>query len=469
MNQGKVLEVVGARVDLDFSGGELPDILNAVEVERSDGTKLILEVQQHLGENRVRCIAMDTTDGLVRGVPAIDMDGPITVPVGDVVLGRVFNVTGDTIDDAGPLEVDKRYPIHRHPPPQEELETVSQMLETGIKVIDLIQPVAKGGKVGFFGGAGTGKTVLISELINNIATQHGGYSVFCGVGERTREGNDMWLELKEYGVLDKTAMVFGQMNEPPGARLRVGLAGLAMAEYFRDEQGQDVLVFIDNVFRFTLAGAEVSALLGRMPSAVGYQPTLATEMGELQERITSTRHGSITSFQAVYVPADDYTDPAIVAVFGHLDAVTRLEREITQKGRYPAVDPLTSTSRILTPEVIGQEHYDTTRQVKAVLQEYQSLQDIIAILGVDELSDDQKMTVSRARKLEQFLIQPMFVAERFTGRPGKYVKIEDTVAGCQAILQGDCDEIPEQALAYIGTIDEAFDRAKSDQLSEAAD
>ncbi|MCZ6677107.1 MAG: F0F1 ATP synthase subunit beta [Candidatus Poribacteria bacterium] len=469
MNQGKVLEIVGARVDLDFSEGELPDILNAIEVERKDGTKLVLEIQQHLGESRVRAIAMDTTDGLVRGTPATDRGEPISVPVGDEVLGRVFDVTGQPIDEAGPVEATQRYPIHRHPPPPDQLTTVSEMLETGIKVLDLIQPVARGGKVGFLGGAGVGKTVLVAELIYNIATQHGGYSVFCGIGERTREGNQFWLEMEEYGVLDKTAMVFGQMNEPPGARLRVGLAGLSMAEYFRDEGGQDVLIFIDNVFRFTLAGSEVSALLGRMPSAVGYQPTLATEMGELQERIASTQHGSITSFQAVYVPADDYTDPAVVAVFGHLDAVTRLERSIQQMGRFPAVDPLTSTSRILNPDVIGQEHYDTTRQVKAVLQEYESLKDIIAILGVDELSDDQKLTVSRARKLEKYLTQPMFVAERFTGKPGRYVKIEDTVEGCQAILTGDCDEIPEQALAYIGTIDEAFENVKSEQLQETAD
>ena len=469
MNEGKVLEIVGARVDLDFSEGKLPDILNAIEVQREDGTTLVLEVQQHLGENRVRAIAMDTTDGLVRGTRAIDSGEPISVPVGDPVLGRVFDVTGQPIDDAGEVDASQRYPIHRHPPPPEELSTVSEMLETGIKVIDLIQPVARGGKVGFLGGAGVGKTVLVAELIYNIATQHGGYSVFCGIGERTREGNQFWLEMDEYGVIDKTAMVFGQMNEPPGARLRVGLAGLSMAEYFRDEGGQDVLIFIDNVFRFTLAGGEVSALLGRMPSAVGYQPTLATEMGELQERITSTQHGSITSFQAVYVPADDYTDPAVVAVFGHLDAVTRLERSIQQMGRFPAVDPLTSTSRILNPDVIGQEHYDTTRQVKAVLQEYESLKDIIAILGVDELSDDQRLTVSRARKLEKYLTQPMFVAQRFTGKPGRYVRIEDTVEGCQAILRGDCDEIPEQALAYIGTIDEAFEQAQSEELQDAAD
>ena len=469
MNEGKVLEIVGARVDLDFSEGKLPDILNAVEVQREDGTTLVLEVQQHLGENRVRAVAMDTTDGLVRGTRAIDRAEPISAPVGDAVLGRVFDVTGRPIDEAGEVDTTQRYPIHRHPPPQEELSTVSEMLETGIKVIDLIQPVARGGKVGFFGGAGTGKTVLIAELINNIATQHGGYSVFCGVGERTREGNDMWLDLQEYEVLDKTAMVFGQMNEPPGARLRVALTGLAMAEYFRDEQGQDVLIFMDNIFRFTLAGSEVSALLGRMPSQVGYQPTLATEMGELQERIASTQHGSITSFQAVYVPADDYTDPAIVAVFGHLDAVTRLERSIVEMGRYPAIDPLTSTSRILTPDIIGEEHYQTARQVKVVIQEYESLKDIIAILGVDELSDEQKLTVTRARKLEKYLTQPMFVAEQFTGKPGKYVRIDDTVEGCQAILRGDCDEIPEQALAYIGTIDEAFEQAKSEELQEAAD
>ena len=468
MNQGKVLEVVGARVDIDFSEGTLPDILNAVTVQRYDGTELVLEVQQHLGENRVRAVAMDTTDGLVRGTLATDSGGPITVPVGDAVLGRVFDVTGQPIDERGDVGESERYSIHRPPPPQAELSTTTEMLETGIKVIDLIQPVVRGGKVGFFGGAGVGKTVLVAELIYNIATQHGGYSVFCGVGERTREGNQFWLEMDDYGVIDKTAMVFGQMNEPPGARLRVGLAGLSMAEYFRDQQGQDVLIFIDNVFRFTLAGGEVSALLGRMPSAVGYQPTLATEMGELQERITSTQHGSITSFQAVYVPADDYTDPAVVSVFAHLDAVTRLERSITQKGRYPAVDPLTSSSRILAPEIIGDEHYQTAFRVKQVLQEYGDLQDIIAILGVDELSDEQKLVVNRARKIEMFLTQPMFVAERFMGIPGKYVKIEDTVQGCQAILNGDCDELPEQSLRYIGTIDEAFEQAKSADL-EAAD
>ena len=429
MNQGKILEVVGARVDVDFSEGTLPDILNAVKVQRYDGSELVLEVQQHLGESRVRAVAMDTTDGLVRGTLATDTGGPITVPVGDAVLGRVFDVTGQPIDERGDAGESERYSIHRPPPPQAELSTSAEMLETGIKVIDLIQPVVRGGKVGFFGGAGVGKTVLIAELIYNIATQHGGYSVFCGVGERTREGNQFWLELDEYGVIDKTAMVFGQMNEPPGARLRVGLAGLSMAEYFRDQQGQDVLIFIDNVFRFTLAGGEVSALLGRMPSAVGYQPTLATEMGELQERITSTQHGSITSFQAVYVPADDYTDPAVVSVFAHLDAVTRLERNIAQKARFPAVDPLTSSSRILAPEVIGEEHYQTAFRVKQMLQEYGNLQDIIAILGVDELSDDQKLVVNRARKLEMFLVQPMFVAERFTGTPGKYVKVEDTVQG----------------------------------------
>ena len=469
MNQGKILEVVGARVDIDFSEGKLPNILNAVTVQRYDGSELVLEVQQHLGENRVRAVAMDTTDGLVRGTVATDTGGPITVPVGDAVLGRVFDVTGQPIDERGEVGESERYSIHRPPPPQAELTTVTEMLETGIKVIDLIQPVVRGGKVGFFGGAGVGKTVLVAELIYNIATQHGGYSVFCGVGERTREGNQFWLELDDYNVIDKTAMVFGQMNEPPGARLRVGLAGLSMAEYFRDQQGQDVLIFIDNVFRFTLAGGEVSALLGRMPSAVGYQPTLATEMGELQERITSTQHGSITSFQAVYVPADDYTDPAVVSVFAHLDAVTRLERSIVQKGRFPAVDPLTSSSRILSPEIIGEEHYQTAFRVKQVLQEYGDLQDIIAILGVDELSDDQKLVVNRARKIEMFLTQPMFVAERFTGTPGKYVKIEDTVQGCQAILNGDCDDLPEQSLRYIGTIDEAFEQVKEAELEEAAD
>ncbi|MAJ74925.1 F0F1 ATP synthase subunit beta [Candidatus Poribacteria bacterium] len=468
MNQGKVLEVVGARVDLDFSGAELPDILNAVEVARADGTKLVLEVQQHLGENRVRCVSMDTTDGIVRGTPAQDTGGPITVPVGEGVLGRVINVTGDPIDEAGEIKAEKRYPIHQPPPAHKDLSTVAEMLETGIKVIDLIQPVAKGGKVGLFGGAGVGKTVLIAELINNIATQHGGFSVFCGVGERTREGNGFYIELDEYGVLDKTALIFGQMNEPPGARLRVGLTGLAVAEYFRDEQNQDVLIFIDNVFRFTLAGAEVSALLGRMPSAVGYQPTLATEMGAMQERITSTQTGSISSFQAVYVPADDYTDPAVVTVFGHLDAATRLERSIVEKGRYPAVDPLSSTSRILDPAVIGEDHYQTARRVQSVMQEYEDLKDIIAILGVDELTDDQKELVGRAKKLEMFLTQPMFVAERFTNIPGKYVKIEDTIKGCQAILNGECDDLSDSSLYMIGPIEEAFENEKRSDEGQAA-
>ena len=468
MNQGKVLEVVGARVDLDFSGAELPGILNAVEVDRADGTKLVLEVQQHLGENRVRCVSMDTTDGIVRGTPAQDTGGPITVPVGEGVLGRVINVTGDPIDEAGEIKAEKRYPIHQPPPAHKDLSTVAEMLETGIKVIDLIQPVAKGGKVGLFGGAGVGKTVLIAELINNIATQHGGFSVFCGVGERTREGNGFYIELDEYGVLDKTALIFGQMNEPPGARLRVGLTGLAVAEYFRDEQNQDVLIFIDNVFRFTLAGAEVSALLGRMPSAVGYQPTLATEMGAMQERITSTQTGSISSFQAVYVPADDYTDPAVVTVFGHLDAATRLERSIVEKGRYPAVDPLSSTSRILDPAVIGEDHYQTARRVQSVMQEYEDLKDIIAILGVDELTDDQKELVGRAKKLEMFLTQPMFVAERFTNIPGKYVKIEDTIKGCQAILNGECDDLSDSSLYMIGPIEEAFENEKRSDEGQAA-
>ena len=468
MNQGKVLEVVGARVDLDFSGAELPDIMNAVEVTRADESKLILEVQQHLGENRVRCVSMDTTDGMVRGTPARDTGGPITVPVGEGVLGRVINVTGDPIDEAGEIQAEKRYPIHQAPPLHKELSTVTEMLETGIKVIDLIQPVAKGGKVGLFGGAGVGKTVLIAELINNIATQHGGFSVFCGVGERTREGNGFYIELDEYGVLDKTALIFGQMNEPPGARLRVGLAGLAVAEYFRDEQNQDVLIFIDNVFRFTLAGAEVSALLGRMPSAVGYQPTLATEMGAMQERITSTKTGSISSFQAVYVPADDYTDPAVVTVFGHLDAATRLERSIVEKGRYPAVDPLASTSRILDPAVIGDDHYQTARRVQSVMQEYEDLKDIIAILGVDELTDDQKEVVGQARKLEMFLTQPMFVAARFTNIPGKYVKIEVTIKGCKSILDGECDELSDLSLYMIGSVEEGFEKEEQSKKDQAA-
>jgi F-type H+-transporting ATPase subunit beta len=460
MNQGKISQVIGVAVDVDFSAGELPEIYNAIEVPKPDGTKLILEVQQHLGEDRVRCVSMDSTDGLVRGMPAYDTGNAITVPVGKEVLGRLINVVGEPIDELGPIETEKRYPIHRPVPELSELATSTEMLETGIKAIDLIQPFARGGKIGMFGGAGVGKTVLITELIHNIATEHEGYSVFAGVGERTREGNDLWLEMKESGVINMTALVFGQMNEPPGARMRVGLSGLSVAEYFRDEMGQDVLLFIDNIFRFTLAGSEVSALLGRMPSAVGYQPTLATEMGELQERITTTKNGSITSVQAIYVPADDYTDPAVVTTFSHLDAVTRLERSIFEQARYPAVDPLASTSRILQPHVVGEEHYQTTRQVQEVLQRYEELKDIIAILGVDELSDEDRLVVARARKLEMFLTQPFFTAEQFTNRPGKYVRLEDTIKGFKMILDGKCDDLPEQSLYLLGPIEEAFEKAK---------
>jgi len=460
MNQGKISQIIGVAVDVDFSEGQLPEIFNAVEVSKPDGTKLVLEVQQHLGENRVRCVSMDSTDGLMRGTAAHDTGNPITVPVGQEVLGRLINVVGEPIDQLGPVETEKRYPIHREAPELDELSTTTEILETGIKVIDLIQPFARGGKIGMFGGAGVGKTVLVKELIHNIATEHEGYSVFAGVGERTREGNDLWIEMKESGVLDMTALVFGQMNEPPGARMRVGLTGLSVAEYFRDEMGQDVLLFIDNIFRFTLAGSEVSALLGRMPSAVGYQPTLATEMGELQERITTTKNGSITSVQAIYVPADDYTDPAVVTTFSHLDAVTRLERSIFEQARYPAVDPLNSTSRILQPHIVGEEQYQTARQVQEVLQRYEELKDIIAILGVDELSDEDRSIVARARKLEMFLTQPMFMAEQFTNRSGAYVRIEDTIKGFKMILDGECDDLPEQALYLVGPIEEAFEKAK---------
>lgn len=459
MNEGKIVQIIGVAIDVEFAEGQLPEIHNAIEVPR-DGSKLILEVQQHLGQDKVRCVAMDSTDGLVRGMKAYDTEQPITMPVGEEVLGRLLNVTGGQIDNLGPIETKKRYPIHRPAPDYEELETTSEMLETGLKVIDLIQPFSRGGKIGMFGGAGVGKTVLITELIHNIATEHAGYSVFVGAGERTREGNQMWLEMKESGVLSKTALVFGQMNEPPGARLRVALSGLCVAEYFRDEEGKDVLLFIDNIFRFTQAGSEVSALLGRMPSAVGYQPTLSTEMGELQERITSTKKGSVTSVQAIYVPADDYTDPSTVTTFAHLDAVTRLERWIFELARFPAVDPLASTSRILEPRTVGEEHYNTTRDVQKVLQRYQDLKDIIRILGIDELSDEDKLIVSRARKLEMFLTQPMFTAVQFHGREPKYVRIEDTVKGCRKILDGECDDLPEQVLYMIGTVEEAFEQAK---------
>jgi F-type H+-transporting ATPase subunit beta len=460
MNKGKVSQIIGPVVDVEFNEGELPAIYNAIEITRDDGSKLVLEVQQHLGENIVRCVAMDSTDGMVRGWDAVDTGDSITVPVGPEVLGRLINVIGDPIDQLGEVKTSKRYPIHRSAPRYEDLSIASEILETGIKVIDLLEPYSKGGKTGLFGGAGVGKTVLIMELIRNIATEHGGYSVFSGVGERTREGNDLWLEMKGSGVIDKTALVFGQMNEPPGARQRVGLSGLTLAEYFREEEGKDVLLFIDNIFRFTQAGSEVSALLGRMPSAVGYQPTLATEMGELQERSTSTKKGSITSVQAIYVPADDLTDPAPATTFGHLDATTVLSRKIVEMGIYPAVDPLDSTSRILDPRVVGEDHYNTAKVVQQILQKYKDLQDIIAILGMDELSEEDKIVVSRARKIQRFLSQPFFVAEEFTGSPGKYVSLEETIRGFKGIVNGEYDDIPEQAFYMQGTIDEVVETAK---------
>ena len=459
MAEGRVVQVIGTVVDVEFAPGQLPDLLNAVEIEMN-GTKLVAEVEQHLGNNWVRCLAMASTDGLARGARVIDTGRPIAVPVGRATLGRLFNVLGEPIDNRGPVEAEERWPIHRKPPSFEEQETKAQVLETGLKVIDLVAPFTKGGKVGAYGGAGVGKTVIIMELIRNIATEHGGFSVFAGVGERSREGNDLWHEMQASGVIDKTVMVFGQMNEPPGVRLRVALTGLTMAEYFRDREGQDVLLFIDNIYRYTLAGMEVSALLGRMPSAVGYQPTLATEMGDLQERITSTKRGSITSFQAIYVPADDYTDPGVATTFGHLDAVIALERSIAEQGLYPAVDPLASTSRILDPRIVGEEHYEVARGVQRVLQRYKDLQDIIAILGIEELSEDDKITVARARRIQRFLSQPMFVAEAFTGRPGKYVPIKETVRGFKEILEGKHDHLPEAAFYMVGTIDEAVENAK---------
>ena len=459
MVTGKIVSVVGPVVDIQFPAEALPQMLNAVVV-KTDGAALTVEVAQMLGNDIVRCVAMGSTDGLVRGMEATDTGKPIEVPVGRETLGRMFNVLGAPIDGGPPVDIKLKYPIHRPAPPFEDQTPATELFETGMKVIDLVCPYAKGGKIGLFGGAGIGKTVLITELIRSVATEHGGFSVFAGVGERTREGNDLWLEMKETGVLEKTTMVFGQMNEPPGTRLRVGLTALTMAEYFRDEEGQDVLLFIDNIFRFVQAGSEVSALLGRMPSAVGYQPTLATEMGALQERITSTVKGSVTSIQAIYVPADDPTDPAPATTFAHLDATTYLERRIFVKGIYPSVDPLVSTSRILDPNIVGQEHYDVARNVQQVLQRYKELQDIIAILGVDELSDDDKMTVSRARKIENFLSQPMFVAEVFTGLAGKYVKREDTVRGFKEILEGKHDELPEQAFYMVGGIEEAVEKAK---------
>jgi F-type H+/Na+-transporting ATPase subunit beta len=464
MNKGNLIQVIGPVVDVEFSEGQLPEMLNSLRIPRKniEGKEedLICEVQQHLGESRVRAVAMDATDGLVRGMEVIDTGKPITVPVGPGVLGRLIDVTGNMIDGLGEVKTDIYYPIHRPAPEFQDLSSHKEMYETGIKVVDLIEPYSKGGKTGLFGGAGVGKTVIIMELIHNIAIHHGGYSVFGGVGERTREGNDLWLEMKESGVLDKTALVFGQMNEPPGARLRVGLTALTMAEYFRDEEGKDVLLFIDNIFRFVQAGSEVSALLGRMPSAVGYQPTLGTEMGALQERITSTKKGSITSVQAIYVPADDLTDPAPATTFSHLDATTVLSRQIAELGIYPAVDPLDSTSRIMEPGVIGEEHYAVAKRVKEILQTYKDLQDIINILGIDELSDDDKLAVARARKIQRFLSQPFFVAEQFTGLEGRYVKLEDTIAGFKAIIEGKADDIPEGAFLMVGTIDEALEKAK---------
>ncbi|MCI7767039.1 MAG: F0F1 ATP synthase subunit beta [Oscillospiraceae bacterium] len=458
-NVGKVVQIIGAVVDIRFAKDALPNLLNAIEIELN-GKKLVCEVAQHIGDDVVRCIAMSSTDGLVRGTDAVDTGSPITVPVGKETLGRIFNLLGEPVDNKPAPEAQERWAIHRDPPSYEEQTASNEILETGIKVIDLICPYLKGGKIGLFGGAGVGKTVLIQELINNIANQHNGISVFTGVGERTREGNDLYNEMTESGVIDKTVLVYGQMNEPPGARMRVGLSGLTMAEYFRDVEGQDVLLFIDNIFRFTQAGSEVSALLGRMPSAVGYQPTLATEMGALQERITSTNKGSITSVQAVYVPADDLTDPAPATTFAHLDATTTLSRSISSLGIYPAVDPLDSTSRILSPEIVGREHYEVARAVQNILQRYTELQDIIAIMGMDELSDEDKLTVSRARKIQRFLSQPFSVAEQFTGMKGKYVPIKETIRGFKEIIEGVHDDLPESAFLFVGTIDEAVEKAK---------
>lgn len=458
MNKGKIHEIIGPVIDVKFKRGELPELLNAIEITNDKGEKIVAEVAQHKGDDQVRCVALSSTDGLSRGMEAVDTGAPIRVPVGNEVLGRLFNVTGDPIDRKGAVETREKWPIHRKAPDFEDQDTKAQIFETGIKVIDLIAPYTKGGKTGLFGGAGVGKTVLIQELINNIATQHGGISVFAGVGERTREGNDLYGEMTESGVIKKTAMVFGQMNEPPGARMRVALTGLTMAEYFRDEEKQDVLLFIDNIFRFTQAGSEVSALLGRVPSAVGYQPTLANEMGALQERITSTKDGSITSVQAVYVPADDLTDPAPATTFAHLDATTVLDRSITELGIYPAVDPLASTSRILDPLIVGEEHYEVARRVQEVLQKYKDLQDIIAILGMDELSEDDKLTVSRARKIQRFLSQPFTVGEQFTGIPGKYVPVAETVRGFREILDGEHDDIPEELFLFVGGIDEVVEK-----------
>ena len=458
-NIGKVVQIIGPVLDIRFQDGQLPELLSAIEIQSGD-RKIVAEVAQHIGDNVARCISMNATDGMVRGMDAVDTGGPITVPVGDKCLGRIFNLLGQPIDEKPAPEGVERWPIHRQPPSFEEQETSTEILETGIKVVDLIAPYAKGGKIGLFGGAGVGKTVLIMELINNVAKQHGGLSVFAGVGERTREGNDLYNEMQESGVINKTALVYGQMNEPPGARMRVALSGLTMAEYFRDRENQDVLLFIDNIFRFTQAGSEVSALLGRMPSAVGYQPTLATEMGALQERITSTKRGSITSVQAVYVPADDLTDPAPATTFAHLDATTVLSRAISSLGIYPAVDPLESTSRILAPEIVGTEHYEVARQVQSILQRYKELQDIIAIMGMDELSDEDKLIVARARKVQRFLSQPFSVAEQFTGMEGKYVPLKETIRGFKEIIEGKHDDLPESAFLFVGTIEEAVEKAK---------
>ena len=459
---GKVVQVTGPVLDIRFKEGELPALLNAIEIE-VDGRRLVAEVAQQIGDDVARCIAMSSTDGLVRGTDAVDTGGPISVPVGEACLGRVFNLLGEPVDEKPAPETAEKWAIHRPAPSYEEQTPATEILETGIKVVDLICPYAKGGKIGLFGGAGVGKTVLIMELIHNVATAHGGLSVFTGVGERTREGNDLYGEMQESGVIDKTALVYGQMNEPPGARMRVALSGLTMAEYFRDVKNQDVLLFIDNIFRFTQAGSEVSALLGRMPSAVGYQPTLATEMGALQERITSTKKGSITSVQAVYVPADDLTDPAPATTFTHLDATTVLSRDIASQGIYPAVDPLDSTSRILSPEVVGEEHYQVARSVQRVLQRYKELQDIIAIMGMDELSEEDKLTVSRARKVQRFLSQSFSVAEQFTGMKGQYVPLKETIRGFKKILDGECDDIPESFFLFAGTIDDVFEKAKAQQ------
>jgi F-type H+-transporting ATPase subunit beta len=473
MNEGRIVQVIGPVVDVEFEPGRLPAIYNALEVQGveikdvfSYSNRLVLEVAQHLGESQVRAVAMAATDGLTRGMKVVDTGSPITIPVGKETLGRIINIIGETVDKGPAIHPKTRYPIHRPAPDFQSQSTKVEMFETGIKVVDLLEPYTKGGKTGLFGGAGVGKTVLIMELINNIAKQHGGISVFAGVGERTREGNDLYHEMKESGVLEKTALIFGQMTEPPGARLRVGLTGLTAAEYFRDEEGQDVLLFIDNIFRFTQAGSEVSALLGRMPSAVGYQPTLATEMGQLQERITSTMKGSITSVQAIYVPADDITDPAPATTFAHLDATTVLSRQIAELGIYPAVDPLASTSRILDPNILGQEHYQTARQVQSILQRYRDLQDIIAILGMEELSDEDKVAVARARRIQRFLSQPFFVAEAFTGQQGRYVKLQDTIKSFREIVDGKHDDLPEQAFYMVGDVGEAVDKAK--RLREAA-